>query len=142
MNKLHDSLQIKITFEYAQIEKELQIIKMLKQILISGNMDGLQLRAAASSLHSIYNGVEKVLLMKLKYQGITIISDGNWYASLLQKATKNSIISPVLEMELKELMGFRHFYRHSYGFMLDKDLLQPLILQVNAVFDRFVKEIG
>ena len=142
MNKLHDSLQIKITFEYAQIEKELQIIKMLKQILISGNMDGIQLRAAASSLHSIYNGMEKVLLMKLKYQSITIISDGNWHAYLLQKATENSIISSVLEMELKELMGFRHFYRHSYGFMLDKDLLQPLILQVHAVFDRFIKEIG
>ncbi len=76
--------------------------------------------------------LEKVLLMKLKYQRITIIFDGNWPASLLQKDNENSIISPVLEIEFKELMGFRPFYWHSYGFMLDEELLQSLILQINA----------
>ncbi len=46
-----------------------------------------------------------------------------------------------LEESLREIMGFRHFYRHAYGFMLDKELLKPLILNVGNVFKKFKEEI-
>jgi hypothetical protein len=33
----------------------------------------------------------------------------------LTSAATNGVISPSLEVSLRDLMGFRHFYRHSYS---------------------------
>ncbi len=66
MNELPDKKESRIDFEISQIEKELEIISLLKSIMNNGELDGIQIRAAASSLHSIYNGIEKILLLKFK----------------------------------------------------------------------------
>ena len=47
---------------------------------------------------------------------------------------------------LLEYLGFRHFYRHSYSFYLDWDLLSKLILPIentwNAVKKDFINFIN
>lgn len=32
-------------------------------------------------------------------------------------------------------MSFRHFYRHAYGFMLDQELLYPLVRDSKTIPD-------
>ena len=66
LNELPDSKNYKIDFEISQIEKELEIIELLKNIMIKNELDEIQIRAAASSLHSIYNGIERIILLKFK----------------------------------------------------------------------------
>jgi len=39
-------------------------------------------------------------------------------------------------------MGFRHFYRHAYGFMLDIELLNPLLEGARAAVNRLREELG
>ena len=38
-------------------------------------------------------------------------------------------------------MGFRHFYRHSYGFMIDNELLDPLLQNIKKVVDLLANEL-
>jgi hypothetical protein len=38
-------------------------------------------------------------------------------------------------------MAFRHFYRHSYGFMIDAELLNPLVEGVEGTISRLAKEL-
>ena len=52
----------KIEFEFELIETELDIIDTLKKIESNKKLDDIQIRAAAGSLHSIYNGIEKILI--------------------------------------------------------------------------------
>ena len=143
MNELPDKKESRTDFEISQIEKELEIMSMLKSIMNNSELDEIQIRAAASSLHSIYNGIEKILLLKLKDLNPAYKADGSkWHAELLIKSNEYQLISIKLEESLREIMGFRHFYRHAYGFMLDKELLEPLILSLKNIFENFKKEIN
>ena len=132
---------IKINFEINQIEKEIKIIELIKDVMSKGKLDEIQLRAAASTLHSIYNGIEKILLMKIKNLKIDIGSNHKWHTELLIKSRENSLISDSLEEELRDLMGFRHFYRHAYGFMLNKENIKPLVNNIKKIFEDFKREI-
>ena len=142
MNELPDKKEPRTDFEINQIEKELEIISILKSIMNNSELDEIQIRAAASSLHSIYNGIEKILLLKFKDLNIPFKADSSkWHAELLSKSYEHSLVSKELEESLREIMGFRHFYRHAYGFMLDKELLEPLILNIRNVVSKFKEEI-
>ncbi|MCD6122169.1 MAG: hypothetical protein J7K04_10060 [Spirochaetales bacterium] len=59
----------------------------------------------------------------------------------MAKAVDYGVITKELEEGLRELMGFRHFYRHTYGFMLDNELLRPLILNIEKLFRQFKEEV-
>ena len=141
MNELPEN-NYKIEFEIKQIEKEIQIIELLKNVMLTGELDEIQLRAAASTLHSIYNGIEKILISRIKDQKIKIEANDRWHTKLLIKSRENQIISEKLEKELRDLMGFRHFYRHAYGFMLSKDNIKPLMKNMKKLFEDFKTEIN
>jgi hypothetical protein len=131
----------KIEFEFELIETELDIIDTLKKIEVNKELDDIQIRAAASSLHSIYNGIEKILIFKYQELDMVIPNDKKWHTNLLIEVMNKNIISEELEIKLREIMGFRHFYRHAYGFMLDIDLLSPLLNKIRKVVSRLKDEI-
>lgn len=49
----------KIIYELSQIKKELEVVSILNKKIKINDLDPIELRAAASSLQSIYNGFEK-----------------------------------------------------------------------------------
>jgi uncharacterized protein YutE (UPF0331/DUF86 family) len=63
------------------------------------------------------------------------------HAELLASAVKNGIISQTIEGELRNLMAFRHFYRHSYGFMIDNELLNPLLGKIEELIAQLTSEL-
>jgi tRNA U34 5-carboxymethylaminomethyl modifying enzyme MnmG/GidA len=126
-----------IEFEFSQIDAELEIIKMLKVVNNQNGLDKIQLRAAASCIHSIYNGIEKVLFYSLKSHHVFLESSSRWHAELLEASLSHSFITETQYTTLKEYMGFRHFFRHNYGFMIDSDLIRPLLN--NA--EKLIKEL-
>ncbi|MBD3215979.1 MAG: hypothetical protein GF311_25430 [Candidatus Lokiarchaeota archaeon] len=130
-----------INFELSQIKSELEIIKLLKSILKTADLDKIQLRAAASSLHSIYNGIEKVLIFKIKDRNIKLPKKDRWHSELLEIASTEKIISNKTVERLKKYLGFRHFFRHNYGFMLDLELIKPLFEDIENLITEFEKEI-
>ncbi|MDY6970291.1 MAG: hypothetical protein SVR08_16785 [Spirochaetota bacterium] len=138
---LNEALEKKISFEFKQIEKELSVIDMILKAKNNKLLDEIELRAAASSIHSIYNGIEKIIIQIFKDQNIEFTATSKSHSELLKKAFERSIISLNLERKLREYMGFRHFYRHAYGFMIDNELIYPLLENINDLVVDFKNEI-
>jgi hypothetical protein len=136
-NELRDNL----SFELSQIRKELKIILRLIGRRMRLSADEIKVRAAASSLHSIYNGIEKMLQFICRDRNLLIPTGSASHSGLLDAAVTNGIITRPLESDLRDLMAFRHFYRHSYGFMIDNELLNPLLGKIENVISQLAREL-
>jgi len=137
----NENLNEKIEFEFDQIDKELEILVQLRDKNKKQELDNIEIRAAASTLHSIYNGIEKIIIFLCEDRNITLIEHSNWHSQLLKISEENGIISEKIEERLRDLMGFRHFYRHAYGFMLEINLIEPLLNDVPEVIKEIKEEI-
>jgi hypothetical protein len=131
----------RVPFELEQITKELLVVATLNERRTASELDDIQTRAAATCLHSIYNGIEKILFELLPAEDAGAIGTA-WHSEILQAAVDKDIITAKLANELRDFMGFRHFFRHNYGFMLDSDLLKPLLDKVARTVDRLRAEIA
>ena len=98
-----------IDFEFSQIEAELEITQMLKAVNDQNGLYKIQLRAAASSLHSIYNGLEKIFYILLKNRNITISASEKWHTKLLDSVFEEKLITENQYSILKEYMVFAIF---------------------------------
>ncbi len=138
----HDEeLTRRIAFELEQIERELGVIARLLGKAKELGPDEIKVRAAASSLHSVYNGIEKMIEFALEGKGIPTPKGESSHSEVLHVAKSSGIITQSLEEELRPYMGFRHFFRHSYGFMIDNELLNPLLLNVQGVVSQLALEL-
>ena len=137
----NDELNENLLFELSQIRKELMVLLRLIGKTRRLAMDEIQVRAAASSLQSIYNGIERMLQSVLKDKAVVLPQGQASHSGLLTVAATNGVISQSLESSLRDLMAFRHFYRHSYGFMIDNELLNPLLATVENTISQVAKEL-
>jgi hypothetical protein len=101
----------------------------------------IELTAAASFVHNVYNGIENILKQVLAARSIEVAKVGTWHQELLKRAIAEKVISDELAQELKEYLGFRHFFVHGYGFMVTEEPLQDLASRLPAVWARFIAEI-
>ncbi len=131
----------KIEYELSQINKESEIIELLARKLSVSQLDEIELRAAAASMQSVYNGYEKILILILKSLKYVLPTTQSWHSDLLVISKDNNIISERLESQLRDLMAFRHFIRHSYSFMLDSEQLEPLLKNMEYLLKDFKREI-
>ena len=132
----------RIRNELRLVTRELEVIRKLNTVRQARELDAVELRAAASSLHAVYNGLERCFLAALRARNVEVQSDGDWHNTLLKRAEETGIASKDLIEKVRELMGFRHFYRHAYGFMLDGDLMAPLLDTVADVVEDVRQKLG
>jgi len=142
----HREVKERIEFEFSQIDKEFLETSSLFLKLKVEQPDAIELRAVASTLHAFYNGVENILLAIAKNIDAVTPTKGAWHIALLNQMSSASekrqkVISETLRSQLEEYLGFRHFYRHSYAFMLDWDTMRPLVENIVTTFEAFKKEI-
>jgi hypothetical protein len=141
-----ENIAEKIKFELEMIKRELAETAPLFYRLAGSKPDIVEMRAIASTLHSFYNGIEKVLIIISRNVDNDIISSDKWHKSLLTIMTRptssrNCVLSDVLSNDIKKYLSFRHFYRHAYGFTLDWEQLKPLCDDIQNIFNRFESEI-
>lgn len=107
----------------------------------------IEISAAATVLHSFYNGVENI------FKRIAVRLDNNlpsseyWHQELLQqmkegRKIRDAVISDELAEKLNLYLGFRHFFRHSYTFQFRWDKLEELFLELEEVYQQFKEEIN
>lgn len=116
----------RIGLELKLIDKEVVLLSVLLKKAQVSEIDEIESRAAASCLHSVYNGYEKIFLMLAKDRGISVNSDHRWHKDLLDKMASLFFDNQQVE-QLNMLLGFRHFYRHAYSFSLKWENMLPLI---------------
>ena len=101
----------------------------------------IELSAIATFLHNIYNGIENILKQILKAKNIEIPKSPTWHKDVLNSAVENGIITETLSDELYEYLTFRHFFVHSYSFMLEEAPLTELGSNISNIWRNFLLEI-
>ena len=79
--------------ELEHVNRELDFVKMLRVKQENQPLDDIEIRAAALSLSTIYNGIEKVIIFVLKSLGSEILSGRNWH-SVYQSSQSTQSLSP------------------------------------------------
>ena len=135
-----------VRFETQQIDHLLESYAELLERTQKRTLDLIEVTAAASVLHSFYNGIENIFLSISKGTDAVVPSGPHWHRDLLNRMTKAmSSREPVLTVEmahqLADYLGFRHFYRHSYSFFLDWDELEKLVTPLAEVWERVKDEL-
>ncbi len=96
------------------------------------------LARAAVALHHGYGAIESALARIAKVF-CTEPAGGNWHRSLLETMSmevpgiRPAILTPTNLPALRDLLAFRHFFRHAYSVPLDPARLCSLRERVNEV---------
>jgi uncharacterized protein YutE (UPF0331/DUF86 family) len=117
------------------INAQLQLLKSIEQKLVERAKDLtaddiIRLESTAYQIHNLYNATEDLLKIVAAYFENNITDTVQWHSALLRRMTQNipEIRPPLLSEEtyliLNSLRGFRHFFRHAYGTIIEYDQLK------------------
>ena len=124
-------------------EKELieRTLLALEKALNRAEQTIIELTAMGTFIHNAYNGMENILKRILKFKKVSVPNSRSSHKDLLDHSVETGIISASLSDKLDAYRGFRHFFVHAYGFMLDPEQLMPLIEGFPALWGQFETEI-
>lgn len=125
----------------AEIENITKVLTELEKVKDRPNKELVVLVGIGAYLQNIYNGVENILKQSLLSKNVQIPDSPTWHRDLLNLAVENNLISIEIADKLGNYLYFRHFFTHSYGFLLDESKLEPLMKNIQKVFSEFKKEI-
>ncbi len=131
-------LQRRIAVEIYNISMSLDEINKVKN---KENKTKIELAGIAAFLHNFYSGIENILKQILSEKNIKIARTEFWHRTLLETSVENQIISPEFKNSLSDYLAFRHFFVHSYGFMLDEHRLLSLARDAGGIFSAFKENI-
>ena len=114
----------------------------LREAMARTRKSAVELAATAAFLHNIYNGIENILKHTVRLKNLEIPKSDSWHKELLNLSAAHGIISEQLSDELYEYLTFRHFFIHSYGFMLEQSHLDGLAANIEGIWTRFMSEIS
>jgi len=128
------------------IDELLNTYKNLLSTVEKKHPDNIELAALATVLHSFYNGIEGIFLYVVKRIDGTVPNDFSWHHTLLLHVTdKTDNRTPVISIQTSDLLApylkFRHFFRHSYAFMLDWQRMKPLVDELHPVWATVKNEV-
>ena len=131
----------KINLEISKIDVLVSKSSLLLTKCEQSEPDFFDLNATGSILHSFYNGLESIFkLIHKTYDGAPLSSfmwHSELFLSMFEKTEKrNPVLSKELEDSLKEYLGFRHVFRHSYGYELDWERLHPLFSGMSGIWEK------
>jgi uncharacterized protein YutE (UPF0331/DUF86 family) len=134
-----DKLPKQILAEKQNIEEALDNLNIA---LDRKNKSAIELAAIGTFLHNIYNGIENILKQTTRIKGIETPKSESWHKDLINLSVSKGIISEELSEKLYEYLTFRHFFIHSYGFMLEEKHLEDLAKNIHDIWSQFVTEIS
>ena len=101
----------------------------------------IELSALAATLRSFYTGVENIFKrVAVELDGKPVRGDA-WHRELLLRtktptARHPALLSEELHDTLNEYLRFRHVFRNAYSFDLDWRKMSPLVLRLEATFQK------
>lgn len=131
LKKLDEITKGKINLEISKLDTLVNKSLLLLEKCKSQEPDFFDLNAIGSILHSFYNGMESIFKLINKAFDNKALTNTMWHSelfhSMFEKTTnRNPVLPKELSNSLKEYLGFRHVFRHSYGYELDWERLNPL----------------
>lgn len=131
-----DELKEDLRFERSQLERTLDEVRGL---LSGEKWDKADTALAAILLHGFYNGVEKCLEWLARADGRLTAKNDAWHQELLRSFAHERGFP---HQGLRELLSFRHVFRHSYHFDLRPDRVRELAVRLGEVGPEFLAWLG
>ncbi|GAK61111.1 hypothetical protein U27_01009 [Candidatus Vecturithrix granuli] len=135
-----------IRFEIQQIEQLFETYSGLLERVRRETPGMIEITAIASVMHSFYNGLENIFRSIAREIDADIPTGDRWHRDILTKMTESTdfrdpILSHETFLRLTEYLAFRHFYRHSYSFILEWDELEKLVIPLPEVWEQVKHEL-
>ena len=121
----------KINLEISKLDILVDKSSLLLAKCNSSEPDFFDLNAIGSILHSFYNGLENIFKLIHKAADGKPLTSTMWHSELLysmfeETKVRKAVLQNELKEPLKDYLGFRHVFRHSYGYELNWEKLNPL----------------
>lgn len=129
-----------IRFKINDIDKLFSEYDLIFKKIEMKTPDLFDITILGSVLHSFYNGLENIFeIIAKNIDGIVPNGNKSHQELLHQMASENSkrneILNEELYLKLREYATFRHFYRHAYSFQLNWEKMNPLIDNLQTVWN-------
>ena len=118
-----------------------ETLKNLRDVLSRKERSFVELAAIGTCLHNFYNGIENILKQSLGASAIKIPRGETWHKDLLKLSSSNGIISDAVRDKLFEYLTFRHYFVHSYSFMLQQNQLDVLVNNAPGIWMQFISGV-
>lgn len=126
---MDNAIKIKINYEISQIDELLEKSQVLLALVKNKEPDFIEITAIGGILHSFYNGIENIFVLIGKNLNFNFNSSPQWHRNLVDfMFSQNDFLPADLRLLLTEYMGFRHFYRHTYGYTIKWEKCSHLFL--------------
>jgi hypothetical protein len=132
------SMKEKVQAEMENITKVLIELEKVKDI---PNKELVVLAGIGSFLQNIYTGMENILKQLLLHKSVPIPDTPTWHKDLLILAVDHNLITREIADKIGKYLFFRHFFTHSYGFLIDEEKLKPLMDNIHDIYSEFKREI-
>jgi len=137
---LDNLIKEQIRFKINDIDKLFSEYDLIFKKIEMQTPDLFDMTILGSVLHSFYNGLENIFeIIAKNIDGVVPNGNKSHQELLHQMASKNSkrneILNEGLYLKLREYATFRHFYRHAYSFQLNWEKMNPLIDNLQTVWN-------
>lgn len=98
-------------------------------------------------MHDFYSGIEKIFLHIARTIDQSAPKNESWHRLLLEqmtlslKSVRPPVISRELAKELEPFLSFRHRFRNRYGFELEWERMEALVLSMPGIVEKFSREV-
>ncbi len=112
------------------------------------NPEQYEMRGLASYVHDFYNGVESIFERIAVHFDRQLPRGEHSHADLLEQmaapreGVRDTVVDEALRVQLKELLDFRHFFRHAYGYKLEWDRLRLNVEAMKPVLEQLRKQLA
>lgn len=128
---MDNTVKTKIYYEISQLDELLNKSEVLISLCKNKEPDFVEITAIGGILHSFYNGLENIFVLIGKSLNFDFKSSHQWHRNLVDFMFAQDVFLPSdLRMRLTEYMGFRHFYRHTYGYTIKWEKCSHLFLEL------------
>ncbi len=128
---------------HVEMENIETVLTELEKVKNRFNKELVVLVGIGGYLQNIYNGIENILKQILLFKNISIPDSPTWHKDLLNLSVKHKVIKRVTAEKIGKYLFFRHFFTHSYGFLIEERKIKPLMdnaLKVCSVFNKEIED--
>ena len=125
----------------AEMENIATVLTEIERVNYIPHKELVVLVGMGAYLQNVYTGMENILKQLLLYNEIPIPNTPTWHKDLLNLAVEHNLITGETADKIGKYLFFRHFFTHSYGFLLDETKLNPLTDNISNTYSDFKEEI-
>lgn len=140
---MEEATKTKVNYEISQIDELIDKSQVLLSLVKNKEPDFIEITAIGGILHSFYNGLENIFVLLGKNLGFDFKSSPQWHRNLIDFMFEQpDFLSSDLRLLLTEYMGFRHFYRHTYGYTIKWEKCSHLFLGITDFWNTLKNSIN